>query len=121
MSDDKYKHGSTTAGGWMEENEPTDTPRSDAQYENNTSDYQRRLVSEDLERKLAAEIANREKCCRDGNQISDELFDTQLKLKSSKAEVDRLDQMVEWFIENAPHFTLAQFNEHQRTLNSTDK
>jgi hypothetical protein len=30
MSDDKYKHGSTTAGGWMEENEPTDTPRTDA-------------------------------------------------------------------------------------------
>ena len=37
------------------------------------------------------------------------------------AEVERLDQMVEWFIENAPHFTLAQFNEHQRTLNSTDE
>jgi hypothetical protein len=36
-------------------------------------------------------------------------------------EVERLDQMVERFIENAPHFTLAQFNEHQRTLNSTDK
>jgi phosphopentomutase len=63
---------------------PTDTPRTDAQYENNTSDYQRRLVSEDLERKLAAEIANRKKCCRDGNQISDELFDTQLKLKASQ-------------------------------------
>ena len=43
------------------------------------------------------------------------------ELKASKAEVERLDQMVEWFIENAPHFTLAQFNEHQRTLNPTDK
>ena len=43
------------------------------------------------------------------------------ELAASKAEVERLDQMVEWFIENAPHFTLAQFNKHQRTLNSTDK
>jgi hypothetical protein len=43
------------------------------------------------------------------------------ELAASKAEVERLDQMVEWFIENAPHFTLAQFNEHQRTLNSTDE
>jgi hypothetical protein len=73
----------------------TDTPRTDAQYENNTSDYQRRLVSEDLERKLAAEIANRKKCCRDGNQISDELFDTQLKLKASHAEVERLKEQLE--------------------------
>jgi chromosome segregation ATPase len=45
----------------------------------------------------------------------------QKELKETKAEVERLDQMVEWFIENAPHFTLAQFNEYQRTLNSTDK
>jgi hypothetical protein len=39
----------------------TDTPRTDAQYENNTSDYQRRLVSEDLEQKLAASQAEVER------------------------------------------------------------
>lgn len=68
----------------------TDTPRTDAMYESHTSEYQRRLLSEDLERKLAAETANRKKCCRDGNQISDELFDTQQMLKKAKAEVERL-------------------------------
>jgi hypothetical protein len=47
-------------------------------------------MTTDLERRLAAEIANREKCCRDGNTISDELFDVQLKLKASKAEVEGL-------------------------------
>jgi hypothetical protein len=61
-------------------------------YENHTSEYQRRLLSEDLERKLAAEIANRKKCCRDGNRISDELFDTQQKLKKADAEVVRLKE-----------------------------
>lgn len=67
-------------------------------YENHTSEYQRRLLSEDLERKLTTEIANRKKCCRDGNTISDELFDTQLKLKASQAEVERLREWVrsEW-------------------------
>jgi hypothetical protein len=52
----------------------------------------------ELERELAAEIANREKCCRDGNAISDELFDTQQKLKKAEAEVERLREWVrsEW-------------------------
>jgi chromosome segregation ATPase len=110
MSTAKYQHGSTEPG-WMEQ---TDTPRTDAQYENNTSDYQRRLVSEDLERKLAAEIANRKKCCRDGNQISDELFDTQLKLKASQAEVERLrDENKELRDENKE---LRDENKELRTL-----
>jgi septal ring factor EnvC (AmiA/AmiB activator) len=73
---------------------PTDTPRTDAMYENHTSEYQRRLLSEDLERKIAAEIANREKCCRDGNAISDELFDTQQKLKKAEAEVAKLNHQL---------------------------
>jgi hypothetical protein len=64
-------------------------------YESHTSEYQRRLLSEDLERRLAAEIANREKCCRDGNAISDELFDTQQKLKKAEAEVERLQTLPE--------------------------
>jgi glutaredoxin 2 len=72
----------------------TDTPRTDAMYESHTSEYQRRLLSEDLERRLAAEMANREKCCRDGNAISDELFDTQQKLKKAEAEVERLDHLL---------------------------
>jgi predicted nuclease with TOPRIM domain len=51
-------------------------------------------LSRELERELAAEIANREKCCRDGNRISDELFDTQQKLKKADAEVARLMELL---------------------------
>ena len=53
--------------------------------------------------------------------ITFEMKKLERELAASQAEVERLDQMVEWFIENAPHFTVAQFNEHQRTLNPTDK
>lgn len=49
----------------------------------------------ELEQELAAEITNREKCCRDGNAISDELFDTQMQLKASKAENTKLRKIVE--------------------------
>lgn len=80
----------------------TDTPRTDAMYEVHTSEYQRRLLSEDLERKLSAEIANRKKCCLDGNRISDELFDTQLKLKKSQAEVESLREYYSRFILVSP-------------------
>jgi hypothetical protein len=40
---------------------PTDTPRTDAMYESHTSEYQRRLLSEDLERELAASQAEVER------------------------------------------------------------
>jgi uncharacterized protein (DUF2252 family) len=53
----------------------------------------------ELERELNASLENqmkavmeREKCCRDGNAISDELFDTQRQLRASQAEVERLTE-----------------------------
>jgi len=73
----------------------TDTPRTDAAKKDDWVHY---TIAMMLERELYAEIANRKKCCLDGNAISDELFDTQLKLKDSKAEVERLREWVrsEW-------------------------
>jgi hypothetical protein len=79
-------------------------------YEN----YVHAEVCAEIERELAASQAESE-------SRRQSLAFALNEIKKSEAEVDRLDQMVEWFIENAPHFTLAQFNEHQRTLNSTDK
>jgi len=66
----------------------TDTPRTDAIISAVDMDAAFQDLCRQLERELAAEIANREKCCRDGNTISDELFDTQLKLKASEAEAE---------------------------------
>ena len=71
----------------------TDTPRTDALIMECPSHLQEVALSNlamDLERELAAEIANRKKCCLDGNQISDELFDTQQKLKKAEAEVKEI-------------------------------
>jgi hypothetical protein len=70
----------------------TDTPRTDAAKKDDWVHY---TIAMMLERELYAEIANRKKCCLDGNAISDELFDTQLKLKDSKTEVARLSKYVE--------------------------
>lgn len=41
--------------------------------------------------------------------------------QKAEAEVERLDQMVEWFIENAPHYLLSNFNAHQATLPRNNK
>jgi len=61
----------------------TDTPRTDAMYETHTSEYQRRLLSEDLERKLHdAEI-----------RIQAEVSRIEMlnrKLAASNAKVERL-------------------------------
>jgi hypothetical protein len=70
----------------------SDTPRTDAAAFSSRDPLELMQTSQQLERELKAEIANREKCCRDGNRISDELFDTQLKLKKADAEVVRLTE-----------------------------
>ena len=67
---------------------------------------------------LSAEIANRKKCCLDGNQISDELFDTQQKLKKAEAEVERLKALLNRAIneiEKTPFHTpkLTAFTAHR--------
>jgi hypothetical protein len=96
----------------------TDTPRTDAAKSYWDSAERENCVSIVLARELELEAAtykNEALSLRDSHDL---LYRDYQKLE---AEVERLDQMVEWFIENAPHFTLAQFNEHQRTLNSTDK
>jgi hypothetical protein len=68
-------------------------------------------MTTDLERRLAAEIANREKCCRDGNAISDLLFATERRLAASKAEVERLTEALKscWHAANTydGNFTAA--------------
>jgi hypothetical protein len=96
----------------------TDTPRTDAAKSYWDSAERENCVSIVLARELELEAVtykNEALSLRDSHDL---LYRDYQKLE---AEVERLDQMVEWFIENAPHFTLAQFNEHQRTLNSTDK
>jgi DNA repair ATPase RecN len=86
----------------------TDTPRTDAvQFQKKPisitiESEMLRALSRKLERELAAETANRKKCCRDGNQISDELFDAQQKLKKAEAEVERLNKQLNHIVEN-PH------------------
>ena len=87
----------------METEMTTDTPRTDAvQFQPRPismtiENEMLRALSRKLERELSAEIANRKKCCLDGNRISDELFDTQLKLNESKAEVAELNRlMIGW-------------------------
>ena len=75
----------------------TDTPRTDAVVSEPCAIHQvmqkwEKIIenSRQLERELAAEIANRQKCCKDGNKISDELFDAQQKLKKAEAELERI-------------------------------
>jgi hypothetical protein len=99
-------------------NHTTDTPRTDAAKSYWDSAERENCVSIVLARELELEAVtykNEALSLRDSHDL---LYRDYQKLE---AEVERLDQMVEWFIENAPHFTLAQFNEHQRTLNSTNK
>jgi chromosome segregation ATPase len=48
----------------------------------------RRVV--EAETKLEAEIANRKKCCLDGNALSDELFDRQRELRASQAKIKEI-------------------------------
>jgi chromosome segregation ATPase len=48
----------------------------------------RRVV--EAETKLEAEIANRKKCCQDGNALSDELFDRQRELKALQAKIKEI-------------------------------
>ncbi len=112
MKNPKYQHGSSEAG-WMEQNE---TPRTDAVPKRYmTVVYE--IVDETEWRKT-----NPLKYAHNGlSAVTVSAYDAIELLDEAEAEVERLDQMVEWFIENAPHFTLAQFNKHQRTLNSTDK
>jgi len=82
----------------------TDTPRTDAALVDHMpecSEWSQHyldltILCRKLERELNGEITNREKCCRDGNALSDELFDTQLKLKKAEAEVEGLKAL--------PHF-----------------
>jgi hypothetical protein len=88
----------------------TDTPRTDAcphcgyawrkswgMWYCGTFEQTKGIIRNELcyERKARQKAeADREKCCRDGNQIADELFDTQLKLKASQAEVERLNRLL---------------------------
>jgi len=69
----------------------TDTPKTNAwAHWNKDGDIELvyASISRSIERELAAEIANRKKCCLDGNAISDELFDTQQKLKKAETEAE---------------------------------
>jgi hypothetical protein len=79
----------------------SDTPRTDAFQKGDglletwEQEWEAAIsFARELESELAAEIANRKKCCRDGNQISDELFDTQQMLKKADAEVERLKRLL---------------------------
>jgi hypothetical protein len=75
----------------------TDTPRTDAVYWKFHTQDDMVNLARNLERELAISLENqmkavleREKCCRDGNAISDLLFDTERRLATSNAEVERL-------------------------------
>ena len=98
-----------------------------------TSKRARASLNEALDKTLsdlAAEIANRNKCCRDGNQISDELFDTQQKLKKAEAEVEKLKgQLIraveiaeiglEW-VAGKPTDSYSELEQIKKSLNTTN-
>lgn len=82
--------------------ETTDTPRTDAVFWKFHTHDDIVNLARDLERELAISLENqmkavteREKCCRDGNAISDLLFDTERRLATSNAENIRLRRLLE--------------------------
>jgi hypothetical protein len=89
----------------------TNTPRTDAalvDHMPSCSEWSQHYLdlstfARKLERELNGEITNREKCCRDGNALSDELFDTQLKLKKAQAEVEGLKGIKQIKVSKRPY------------------
>jgi hypothetical protein len=86
----------------MNSEKESETPRTDAVFWKFHTHDDIVNLARDLERELAISLENqmkavmeREKCCRDGNAISDLLFDTERRLATSNAENIRLRRLLE--------------------------
>jgi chromosome segregation ATPase len=78
----------SNAGGWVRADFARELERELNESQAQSHGLARRVV--EAETKLEVEIANRKKCCQDGNALSDELFDRQRELRASQAKIKEI-------------------------------